>query len=72
MTPSMADPNWTSVLPPLIAIALAIGTKQVVLSLAAGIWIGHTLVAGLNPLAGLGTQRRSGHRGLGRRHRLEP
>ena len=50
----MADPNWTSVLPPLIAIALAIGTKQVVLSLAAGIWIGHTLVAGLNPLAGLG------------------
>jgi Na+/H+ antiporter NhaC len=50
----IADPSWTSVLPPLIAIALAIWTKQVVLSLAAGIWIGHTLVAGLNPVAGLG------------------
>ena len=48
------DPNWTSVLPPLIAIALAIWSKQVVLSLAAGIWIGHTLVSGMNPLTGLG------------------
>ena len=50
----MPDPTWTSVLPPLLAIALAIWTKQVVLSLAAGIWIGHTLVGGLNPVAGLG------------------
>ena len=50
----MPDPTWTSVLPPLIAIALAIWSKQVVLSLAAGIWIGHTLVLDLNPLKGLG------------------
>ncbi len=49
----MTDPNWTSVLPPLLAIVLAIWSKQVVLSLFAGIWIGHTLVSGLNPLAGL-------------------
>lgn len=50
----MPDPNWTSVLPPVLAIVLAIWSKQVVLSLAAGIWIGHTLVAGMNPLMGLG------------------
>lgn len=40
-----------SLLPPLLAIALAIGTRQVYLSLAAGIWIGyvileHSIVAG--------------------------
>jgi tetracycline resistance efflux pump len=47
------EPTWVSVLPPLLAIALAIATRQVFLSLAAGIWLGWTIMAGWNPLAGL-------------------
>ena len=50
----MPEPSWISLLPPLIAIALAIGTRQVYLSLAAGVWLGYTILAGWNPLAGLG------------------
>jgi Na+/H+ antiporter NhaC len=49
----MNDPSWISVLPPLLAIALAIWTKEVILSLFAGIWMGFTLLSGFNPLAGL-------------------
>ncbi len=49
-----ADPTWTSLLPPLIAIGLAIGTRQVYLSLGAGIWLGFTILVGGNPLTGLG------------------
>ena len=48
----MSDPSWYSILPPVIAIVLAIWSKQVILSLAAGIWIGYTLLNGFNPLAG--------------------
>ncbi len=50
----MPDPTWTSVLPPVLAIVLAIWSKQVILSLAAGIWMGHTLLNRFNPLAGIG------------------
>src|SRR5210317_1856590 len=49
----MTDPTWYSVLPPLLAIVLAIWSKQVIPSLFAGIWIGHTLLTQFNPLAGL-------------------
>ncbi|NNL56030.1 MAG: C4-dicarboxylate ABC transporter, partial [Woeseia sp.] len=49
----MSDPSWFSVLPPLLAIALAIWSKQVILSLSAGIWMGHTLLNQFNPLAGI-------------------
>lgn len=49
----MADPGWYSVLPPVIAIVLAIWSKQVILSLFAGIWMGHTLLNHFNPLAGI-------------------
>jgi len=48
----MTDPSWYSILPPIIAIVLAIWTKQVILSLFAGIWMGFTLMSGFNPLAG--------------------
>lgn len=48
----MTDPSWNSVLPPILAIVLAIWSKQVILSLAAGIWIGYTLLSGFDPLAG--------------------
>jgi Na+/H+ antiporter NhaC len=48
----MPDPSWYSILPPIIAIILAIWTKQVILSLFAGIWMGFTLMSGFNPLTG--------------------
>jgi len=49
----MTEPDWTSVLPPLLAIALAIITRQVILSLGIGIWLGFCLLNGVNPLTGL-------------------
>ncbi len=49
----MNDPAWYSVLPPVLAIVLAIWSKQVILSLFAGIWMGHTLLSQFNPLAGV-------------------
>ena len=48
----MTDPSWYSILPPIIAIVLAIWTKQVILSLFSGIWMGFTLMNGFNPLVG--------------------
>jgi tetracycline resistance efflux pump len=49
----MAEPSWLSILPPVLAIVLAIWTRQVLLSLFAGIWIGYALLNNLNPLAGV-------------------
>lgn len=49
----MTDPGWVSLLPPLLAIFLAIGTRQVYLSLAGGIWLGWTILGGWNPAVGL-------------------
>ena len=49
----MSDPTWISVLPPVLAIVLAIVTRQVYLSLAGGIWLGWTILAGWNPAVGL-------------------
>lgn len=49
----MYEPNWTSVLPPLLAIGLALQTRQVYLALAGGIWFGCSLLAGGDPLTGL-------------------
>ena len=51
----MSDPTWISVLPPLLAIVLAIWTKQVYLSLAGGSWLAWTILDGWNPLTGLGS-----------------
>ena len=48
----MTDPSWYSVLPPILAIVLAIWTKQVILSLFAGIWMGYTVLSGFNPVTG--------------------
>lgn len=48
------EPTWISVLPPLLAIGLAIVTRQVYLSLAAGVWLGWTILVGGNPITGLG------------------
>ena len=45
--------GWISILPPLLAIFLAIKTKHVYISLGLGIWLGWTIIHGWNPLAGL-------------------
>jgi tetracycline resistance efflux pump len=49
----LSDPSWYSILPPVLAILLAIWTRQVILSLGAGIWMGFTLLSGFNPLTGV-------------------
>jgi Na+/H+ antiporter NhaC len=41
-----------SLLPPALAIVLAIATRQVLISLLAGIWVGYTLAEDGNPLLG--------------------
>ncbi|MBL4582644.1 MAG: C4-dicarboxylate ABC transporter [Gammaproteobacteria bacterium] len=50
----MYEANWMSILPPLLAIALAIITRQVILSLSMGIWIGFCLLESVNPVTGIG------------------
>ncbi len=49
----MNDATWVSVLPPLLAIGLAVGTRQVYVSLAAGLWLGWTILSDWNFGAGL-------------------
>ena len=49
----MSDPTWLSVLPPVLAIALAIITRQVFVSLFMGIWLGWTILRDWDPLSGL-------------------
>ena len=41
-----------SLFPPLLAIGLALATRQVFVSLALGIWAGYVILAGGNPLVG--------------------
>ena len=43
-------PAWFSILPPLIAIVLALVFKEVITALLAGIWLGALAVAGYNPV----------------------
>jgi Na+/H+ antiporter NhaC len=45
--------DWIVLLPPIIAIALALWTRQVFLSLLTGLWFGTTILAGGNPVLGL-------------------
>ena len=49
----MQDPVWTSVIPPLLSIGLAIATRQVILSLSIGLWMGAWLLGSGNPLAAI-------------------
>ncbi len=42
--------GWLSLVPPVLAIALALATRQVFLSLALGLWTGYLILAGFNPL----------------------
>jgi len=52
--PDSFDVGWLSLVPPLVAIALALATREVILSLFAGVWIGAVILAGFNPIAGTG------------------
>ncbi len=47
-----ALPGWLSLIPPLLAIALALIFREVVVSLFAGIWLGALMLAGFNPITG--------------------
>lgn len=44
--------GWLSILPPIIAIVLALITREVISSLFVGIWFGSTLIFDFNPLLG--------------------
>lgn len=50
----MYEPNFLSLVPSVLAIVLAISTRQVIISLAIGIWIGNCLLFEVNPMSGLG------------------
>ena len=45
--------GWLSIVPPVVAIGLAIKTKQVFLSLALFVWLGWTIMSGFNPITGM-------------------
>lgn len=49
-----SQPGFWSLLPPLLAIFLAITTREVLLSLLAGLILGYTILAGGNVAAGIG------------------
>ena len=44
-------------IPPIITIILALVTKNTILSLFLGVWVGATIIAGWNPLSGLDALR---------------
>jgi hypothetical protein len=45
-------PPWLSIVAPVATVALALALRQVLVALALGVWLGATIVHGLNPLAG--------------------
>jgi Na+/H+ antiporter NhaC len=44
--------GWFSLLPPLLAILLALVFREVITALVAGVWLGALAVAGFNPISG--------------------
>ena len=46
-------PSLLSLAPPLLAISMALITREVILSLFCGVWIGATMMMGYNPVTGL-------------------
>ena len=49
------SPGVQSILPPLIAIVMALISKEVILSIFSGVWVGATIVSGYQPITGLTT-----------------
>ena len=52
MVPAI-EPTFLSLVPPLVAIILALWSRQVYLSLLAGIWIGWVILNDWNPVTGM-------------------
>lgn len=46
--------GWYSIIPPLVAIVLALLIREVVTALFVGVWLGALAVGGFNPIAGTG------------------
>ncbi|MCH7827152.1 MAG: Na+/H+ antiporter NhaC family protein [Bacteroidetes bacterium] len=46
-------PGWLSIVPPLLAILLALIFRQVIIALLIGIWTGAIIINGYNPFIGL-------------------
>lgn len=46
--------GWYSIIPPLVAIILALLIREVVTALFVGVWLGALAVGGFNPIAGTG------------------
>ncbi|QDG53368.1 Na+/H+ antiporter NhaC family protein [Persicimonas caeni] len=44
--------GWQAVLPPLIAVLVALFFRRLIIALVAAVWVGATLQTGLNPLQG--------------------
>ena len=51
------EPSVLSVLPPLVAIGLAVWKRQVYVALAVGIWLGWMPAIALSPMAWLAARR---------------
>lgn len=51
--PERQLPGWFSIVPPLLAIFLALLLRQALIALFAGVWIGALFVHGYNPLTAL-------------------
>lgn len=49
----VAEYGALCLLPPLLTIVLAFATKQTIISMFAGVWLGATIMVGWNPLDGL-------------------
>ena len=47
------EPSFLSILPALLAIVLAIATRQVILSLFIAVWLGATFIYSFNPAVGI-------------------
>lgn len=45
--------HWFVLLPPILAIVIAIWKKEIILSLILGLWLSETLLTGFNPFLGI-------------------
>ena len=45
--------TWYSLLPPLLAITIAIWRRDIIVALLVSLWLAETLLTGLNPFLGL-------------------
>ncbi len=53
MESSRRNIRWVALLPPFLAILVALLFQRTIIALALGVWLGSTIVSGYNPLVGL-------------------